>query len=143
MKIFAQIALAALLGLMSVNQAQARIFTPFSHWWSSGRTCIESRAPAGLRWDDLPPRACVALNDRQGALSHATEKAGFAVFGADDAALRRASEAHHEDIAQRPPPVRERPSWRGSRVIPICLRTRLGDGAGSLWQIGYRNDGMS
>ncbi|MBI3439857.1 MAG: hypothetical protein HY054_14620 [Proteobacteria bacterium] len=42
------------------SQAEARIFEPQRDWWNSGRTCVESRNPPGLAWDDLPPRACVA-----------------------------------------------------------------------------------
>lgn len=52
-------ALAAVLTLTCVQHAEARIFEPQRDWWHSGRTCIESRSPAGLDWDGSPPRACV------------------------------------------------------------------------------------
>lgn len=58
--IAARIATAALFGALFASPAQAGIFTPPSDWWSAGRSCIDSRAPPGLRWDDLPPRACMA-----------------------------------------------------------------------------------
>jgi len=52
-------ALAAMLTLTCVPRAEARIFEPQRDWWHSGRTCVESRAPAGLDWDGSAPRACV------------------------------------------------------------------------------------
>ena len=52
-------ALAVMLTVTCVQRAEARIFEPQRHWWHSGRTCIESRSPAGLDWDGSPPRACV------------------------------------------------------------------------------------
>ncbi|MBS0386323.1 MAG: hypothetical protein JSS00_13360 [Proteobacteria bacterium] len=54
--------------------AQARIFEPQHNWWSSGRTCIASRNPPGLAWDDLPPRACVASD---GIVSGKTQSLAF------------------------------------------------------------------
>ena len=56
-------AITAALTLACAGQAQARIFEPQHNWWSSGRSCIASRNPPGLAWDDLPPRACVARED--------------------------------------------------------------------------------
>jgi hypothetical protein len=52
--------LALFLFAACAAPAQARIFEPQRNWWSSGRTCIESRNPPGLAWETLPPRACVA-----------------------------------------------------------------------------------
>jgi hypothetical protein len=49
-----------MLTLTCVQRAEARVFEPQRDWWHSGRTCIESRSPAGLDWDGSPPRACVA-----------------------------------------------------------------------------------
>jgi hypothetical protein len=46
------------LTLTYAPRAEARIFEPQRDWQHSGRTCIESRAPAGWDWDS-PPRACV------------------------------------------------------------------------------------
>jgi hypothetical protein len=56
------LAAAVIIALMSVTagRAEARLFEPQHDWWSSGRTCIDSRNPPGLAWDDLAPRACVA-----------------------------------------------------------------------------------
>ncbi len=48
------------------SQAEARIFEPQRNWWTSARTCIESRNPAGLAWDGLPARACVERPDGVG-----------------------------------------------------------------------------
>jgi hypothetical protein len=64
-RIVAGIAIAAVLALAFVNQAEARIFTPQSHWWTAGRSCVDSRDPPGLRWDDLPQRACIARDNTQ------------------------------------------------------------------------------
>jgi hypothetical protein len=52
-------ALTVMLTLTCVQRAEARIFEPQRDWWHSGRTCFESRSPAGLDWDGSPPRACV------------------------------------------------------------------------------------
>ena len=51
---------AIALTLLSTGQAHAAIFEPQHDWWSSGRTCVDSRNPPGLAWDDPAPRACVA-----------------------------------------------------------------------------------
>ena len=50
---------AIALTLLSTGHAQAAIFEPQHDWWSSGRTCVDSRNPPGLAWDDPAPRACV------------------------------------------------------------------------------------
>jgi len=52
--------MVVVLTLTCVQRAEARIFEPQRDWWHSGRTCVESRSPAGLDWDGSPPRACVA-----------------------------------------------------------------------------------
>lgn len=54
------LAMTIALTLACAGEARARIFELQPHWWNAGRTCIESRNPPGLAWDDLPPRACVA-----------------------------------------------------------------------------------
>jgi hypothetical protein len=56
-------AMTMALTLACAGRAEARIFEPQHNWWHSGRSCIESRNPPGLAWDDLPPRACVARED--------------------------------------------------------------------------------
>jgi hypothetical protein len=56
-------AIATALTLVCAGRAEARIFEPQHNWWHAGRTCVESRNPPGLAWDDLPPRACVARED--------------------------------------------------------------------------------
>ena len=57
------VAMTIALTLACPGRAEARIFEPQRDWWHSGRTCIESRSPAGLEWDGSPPRACVARED--------------------------------------------------------------------------------
>lgn len=57
------VAITTALTLAFAGRAEARIFEPQHNWWHSGRTCVESRNPPGLAWDDLPPRACVARED--------------------------------------------------------------------------------
>lgn len=79
--------IAFTLLVFCASQADARIFEPQRNWWSSGRTCIESRNPSGLAWDGLPPRACVARVDvaarkLQDAIS---KDAAVALAGADTA----------------------------------------------------------
>src|SRR5689334_12227533 len=59
MKRFALMAAIALT-LLSTGQAQAAIFEPQHDWWNSGRSCVDSRNPPGLAWDDPAPRACVS-----------------------------------------------------------------------------------
>ena len=61
MKRFALMAaIIAALTLLSSGRAEARIFEPQDNWWNAGRTCVDSRNPPGLAWDDPGPRACVA-----------------------------------------------------------------------------------
>ena len=55
--------LATALMFAGAGQARARAFEPQHNWWSSGRTCVASRDPPGLAWDELPPRACVERED--------------------------------------------------------------------------------
>ena len=54
---------ATILTLACAVRAEARIFEPQHNWWHSGRTCVESRNPPGLAWDDMPPRTCIARED--------------------------------------------------------------------------------
>ena len=58
--------IALTLLVFCASQAEARIFEPQRNWWSSGRTCIESRNPPGLAWDGVPARACVGRSDSVG-----------------------------------------------------------------------------
>ena len=53
-------AIVTALTLLSAGPARAAIFEPQHDWWHSGRTCLDSRNPSGLAWDDVAPRACVA-----------------------------------------------------------------------------------
>jgi hypothetical protein len=57
-------AIITALMFVSAGRAEARLFEPQHDWWSSGRTCVDSRNPPGLAWDDLAPRACVAQPGR-------------------------------------------------------------------------------
>lgn len=59
-RIVTQLTIIGAVTLFSVGGAEARIFQPQAHWWSSGQTCVATRDPPGLRWDSLPPRACVS-----------------------------------------------------------------------------------
>lgn len=60
MQRFVLIAAILTLTLLSAGHAEAAIFEPQHDWWRSGRTCLDSRNPPGLAWDDVAPRACVA-----------------------------------------------------------------------------------
>ena len=72
------IAIASLL--LCTRPAEARLFEPQPHWWSSGRSCMESRDPPGLAWDSLPPRACV-VREQMTSFNGAPD-AGFAIIKA-------------------------------------------------------------
>jgi hypothetical protein len=131
-KIAAQIAVAACFALLLASPAQARIFTPPQHWWSAGRSCVDSRSPPGLRWDDLPARPCITREVRQtGALPWSN---GF-VLASDRPTSWRAPAT--------PPPSREPPGTASEtptrsppRALPICSRTRFAGriDAGAEWR---------
>lgn len=60
MRLLAPLIAVTLMTLSTIGSAEARLFEPQANWWQSGRTCVSTRAPAGWRWDDRPPRACRA-----------------------------------------------------------------------------------
>jgi hypothetical protein len=64
MRLLAPLIAVTLMTLSSIGSAEARLFEPQANWWQSGRTCVSTRAPAGRRWDDRPPRACRAEPQR-------------------------------------------------------------------------------
>ena len=74
--------IALTLLVFCASQAQARVFEPQRNWWSSGRTCIDSRNPPGLAWDGLPARACVARVEV--ALRKPDKDADYALVSAND-----------------------------------------------------------
>src|SRR5689334_9952164 len=86
--------------LLSTGHAQAAIFEPQHDWWSSGRTCVDSRNPPGLAWDDPAPRACVP---RPGAvLGAALGKPRADGLGKDDRVwLASAEAARTEKLARK------------------------------------------
>ena len=59
-KVLTVSAFALVIAVLAVAPAEARIFEPEQNWWSSGRTCVASREPAGRRWNAMPPRSCRA-----------------------------------------------------------------------------------
>jgi len=63
-KVLTASAFALVFAVVAAAPAEARIFEPEPNWWSSGRTCIASREPAGRRWNALPPRSCRAPEAR-------------------------------------------------------------------------------
>ena len=84
--------IALTLLVFCASQAEARIFEPQRNWWSSGRTCIESRNPPGLAWDGLPPRACVVRVDaalRKPQRDVASKDGDFALASANEPAANK------------------------------------------------------
>lgn len=58
MRAFILAGLVAAFTLCCVDPADARLFEPQANWWTSGSTCVATRAPPGRRWRALPPRSC-------------------------------------------------------------------------------------
>jgi hypothetical protein len=78
-------AMITALTLLASGRAEARIFESQPNWWNSGRTCIDSRNPPGLAWDDLAPRACRARPEPALGKSRADapgDQAGFSLASA-------------------------------------------------------------
>lgn len=59
-KVLTASAFALVFVVLAAAPAEARIFEPEPHWWSSGRTCAASREAPGRRWSAMPPRSCRA-----------------------------------------------------------------------------------
>jgi hypothetical protein len=131
-KIAAQIAVAALFALLGANQVQARIFTPPQHWWSAGRSCIDSRSPPGLRWDDLPARACTAREVRQeGALPWIKN---FVLASDHRPSWRAPSPLQRNREPSGRLQTSEIPPRLPPRALPICSRTAGRTDAGAEWR---------